>query len=82
MRYLHSQKIVTALIEHVFADQLTTVDFSLGDPATHYFYLRGQRFRADSWGQAQTKGQKFLAPYRLDNSTAGLDPDSLFKHLA
>jgi hypothetical protein len=49
MRYMTSQAIATALIEQVFASELEHVDFPMGDPATHKFYLRKQRFLASAW---------------------------------
>src|ERR1017187_1057889 len=65
MRYTTQHQIVTALIEKVFSAQLTPVPFSMGDPATHYFYMRTQRFRANAWQQAQAENSKFHSHYFL-----------------
>ncbi|HEY0070649.1 MAG TPA: FAD-dependent oxidoreductase [Chloroflexia bacterium] len=81
MRYMTSQQIVTTLIETVFADQLTHVDFPMGDPATHYFYMRRQRFRANSWAEAQSRGEKFETRYYLNPDDVGYSADQLFNKI-
>ncbi len=81
MRYMTSQKIVTSLIENVFASELTNVDFPMGDPATHFFYLRKQGFRANSWDVAQGKSEKFITRYFLDDDDVGYSPDQLFNKI-
>jgi Flavin containing amine oxidoreductase len=78
MRYLDQQEIVANLIEHRFKDMLTSVDFPMGDPATLFFYLRKQRFRANAWTQAQASGQKFETRYVLDDGDLGFSADQLF----
>ncbi|MGP0103587.1 MAG: flavin monoamine oxidase family protein [Solirubrobacteraceae bacterium] len=82
MRYLESMKIVTGLIESVFADELEHVDFSMGNPATHFFYLRKQRFRANAWKQAQEQGQRFHTRYHLNDADVGLSAYQLFDKVA
>ena len=81
MRYTTQHEIVTALIEKVFAAQLTAVPFSMGDPATHYFYMRTQRFRANAWQQAQAEGSKFHSHYFLRPDLCGFSPDQLFNKI-
>jgi hypothetical protein len=78
MRYMTSMQIVTGLIEKVFANQLEHVEFSMGDPASHYFYLRKQRFKADAWTKAQKKGKRFATRYHLNEDDVGLSADQLF----
>jgi Flavin containing amine oxidoreductase len=78
MRYLTSMQIVTTLIEKVFATELTPVKFPMGDPASLFFYLRRQRFRADAWTQAQGQGAKFETRYALNAEDVGYSPDQLF----
>lgn len=78
MRYMTSMGIVTALIEKVFADELEHVEFSMGDPSSHYFYLRKQRFMADAWTQAQKVNQKFKTRYALNDGDIGFSADQLF----
>lgn len=81
MRYIPSQRIVTTLIENVFAHQLIPIEFPMGDPATHYFYLRKQCFRANSWSEAQARGQRFETHYFLDDDDVGYSPDQLFNKI-
>lgn len=78
MRYMTSMGIVTALIEDVFKDELEHVEFSMGDPSSHYFYLRKQRFMADAWTQAQKLDQKFKTRYELNPGDVGFSADQLF----
>ena len=78
MRYMNSQAIATALIEDVFASELQHVDFSMGDPATHKFYLRKQRFWANSWSNGQQQGEPFVTRYDLDPDDVGFDAYQLF----
>jgi monoamine oxidase len=82
MRYMTSQVIATTLIETVFADELTHVDFPMGDPATLLFYLRKQRFAASSWSQAQAQGETFQTRYVMDAGDAGFSADQLFNKIA
>jgi Flavin containing amine oxidoreductase len=78
MRYLTSMQIVTGLIERVFAGELTHVDFSMGNPASLFFYLRKQRFRANAWTEAQRKAETFRTHYALNPDDVGFSPDQLF----
>ncbi|MQA36668.1 flavin monoamine oxidase family protein [Rugamonas aquatica] len=78
MRYLTSQKIVTTLIEEVFADQMEAIDFPMGDPAYLYMYLRKDRCKQNAWTEAQSKGQKLLTRYYLDDDDIGFSADQLF----
>lgn len=78
MRYLTSQKIVTTLIEDIFASRLQAVDFPLGDSSTHYCYMRTQRFKSNAWTQAQAQGKTFTTHYFLRDDLVGFDSDQLF----
>ncbi|MES2117582.1 MAG: FAD-dependent oxidoreductase [Pseudomonadota bacterium] len=78
MRYLTSQKIVTTLIEQVFADQMEAVEFPMGDPADLYMYLRKERCKQNAWTEAQAKGEKLLTRYYLDDDDVGFSADQLF----
>ena len=78
MRYMTSMGIVTALIQDVFKSELKHVEFSMGDPASHYFYLRKQRFMADAWTQAQKLNEKFKTRYALNKDDVGFSADQLF----
>ena len=79
MRYLTSQEIVTTLIEQVF--QLNACEFPMGDPATHFVYMRRQRFRADAWSNAQAKGEVFRTRFFLDDDDQGFSADQLFNKI-
>jgi monoamine oxidase len=81
MRYLTSQALTTTLIEQVFADRLQTRAFSMGDPGHLFFYLRGQRFRANAWSRAQARGRSKHTRYRLHAHDAALSPDQLFNRV-
>jgi monoamine oxidase len=79
MRYMTTQQLVTALIENVFKSELKPVPFPMGKPAMHRFYLRKQRFPANSWTEAQKPGrQPFVTRYQLDAGDVGYSPDQLF----
>lgn len=78
MRYLTSQKIVTTLIEEVFADQMEAVEFPMGDPADLYMYLRKDRCKQNAWTEAQRKGEKLSTRYYLDDDDIGFSADQLF----
>lgn len=78
MRYMTSQAIATALIENVFGSELQHVDFSMGDPATHKFYLRKQRFSANTWTVGQQAGQPFVTRYDLNPGDIGFSAYQLF----
>ncbi len=81
MRYLPTQEIVTALAETVFADRMKAVDFSMGDPAHLFFYLRKQRFRANAWNHAQVRGERFKTGFILNEGDVGYSPDQLFNKI-
>lgn len=81
MRYLNSQQIVTSLIEDVFKDDLSHVEFPMGDPANLFFYLRKQRLRANAWVEAQAHGEKLATRYYLNNDDIGFSADQLFNKI-
>jgi monoamine oxidase len=84
MRYMApTQEIVTALIEKVFAKELKPKGFPMGNPASHFFYLRKQRFQANSWQKAQgaTPPQRFITRYHLDEADLGFSADQLFNKI-
>jgi monoamine oxidase len=86
MRYMEQHEIVAAVIEKVFKNELTPVAFPMGsnDPAqdhTRFFYMRGQRFRADAWENAQANGERFVTRYFLDGDDVGLANDQLFNKI-
>jgi monoamine oxidase len=82
MRYMPSQQIVTTLIEGVFKKELKHVPFPMGKPATHRFYLRKQRFPANSWAEGQKPGhQPFVTRYQLDAADVGYSADQLFNKI-
>ncbi len=78
MRYLTSQKIVTTLIEDVFANQMQAVDFPMGNPADLLMYLRKDRCKQNAWTEAQAAGQKLQTRYYLDQDDIGFSSDQLF----
>ena len=49
MRYLSTHRIMATLVEEVFKNELTSVDFPMGDDAHLIAYLRKQRLRVNSW---------------------------------
>lgn len=81
MRYLTSQKIVTALIEKVFASEMTPVDFQMGDESTLLMYLRKQRVKQNAWEEAQKQGGKLKTNYILDDRDVGFNSDQLFNRV-
>jgi glycine/D-amino acid oxidase-like deaminating enzyme len=83
MRYMTEQKIVTALIEDVFSTQygLKAIDFPMGDPAHRLFYLRQQRFLADSFDEAQTCGNNFKTRYYVGDKFEGKSSDTIFTEI-
>ncbi len=50
----------------------------MGDDASHYFYLRKQRFKADAWTNAQKLGKKFMTRYALNDDDVGFSANQLF----
>ncbi|WP_435096358.1 flavin monoamine oxidase family protein [Halarchaeum sp. P4] len=74
-----AHRIVDALTADVFSGDLDVVDFPLGEPEHHLRYLRGQRFRADAWRDAQVAGETFETRYHLDNEHRGFSPGQLFR---
>ncbi|NMM49823.1 flavin monoamine oxidase family protein [Marinigracilibium pacificum] len=78
MRYLTSQKIVTSLIEDVFKDKLTHVEFPMGDDKNHFGYFRKERFRMSDWEDAQKKGEKLQTRYYLNDDDIGYSANQLF----
>jgi monoamine oxidase len=81
MRYMDAQEIVFSLITKVFPKELPTIPFPMGDPATHFFYARTQRSRANAWSEAQKKGEKFKTNYFLPDELLGWEADQLFNKI-
>ncbi|MEO0044600.1 MAG: hypothetical protein RL329_4048 [Bacteroidota bacterium] len=78
MRYMTSQKIITALIQDVFEDQMHVADFPMGDPSKLFMYLRKQRFLQNQWNVEQEKGKKWETRYHLNDDDLGCSADQLF----
>ncbi|QTL39366.1 FAD-dependent oxidoreductase [Xenorhabdus budapestensis] len=76
MRYLSSQKITASLIEDVF--KLNYEPFPRNDTPNNFFYLRGQRFRADAWSKMQNKDKILKTRYFLDDNSKGHSASQLF----
>lgn len=79
MRYMTQQEIVTTLIERIFS--LPAIDFPMGDPSTHFFYMRTQRLRADAWEKAQKSGTKLQTNFFLRPDSEGFNADQLFNKI-
>lgn len=78
MRYLDSQQIVTQLIENVFKEDLTYIDFPMGDDSNLFVYLRKQRLIANQWLEEQRCGRKLQTRYYLNKEDEGFSADQLF----
>ena len=81
MRYMTSQKIVTALIEKVFKDDLENIEFPMGDNSKLLGYFRKQRFHMNDWEVAQQKGEKLQTRYFLNEDDIGYSADQLFNKI-
>ena len=83
MRYMTTQKIVTALIEDVFSTQfgLKPIDFPMGDDNHHLFYLRGQRFFANRFRQAKITGEDFQTRYFVEDQFKGMSANDIFNYI-
>jgi monoamine oxidase len=81
MRYMESQRMVATLIESVFQDRMTNIDFPMGDDAHLFAYLRGQRLEADAWALAQARGEKLVTRYFLDERDIGFSANQLFNRI-
>ncbi|MCP3169722.1 flavin monoamine oxidase family protein [Myxococcus qinghaiensis] len=81
MRYLQSHEIVNSLITKVFTQEVTPVDFPLGDDSNHYRYLRGQRFKANEWENAQDDRRTYKTRYFLPDAVVGFTSDQLFNKI-
>lgn len=81
MRYLTSQQIVTTLIEKVFVDDMTPVDFPMGNAADLIMYLRKDRCKQSAWTEAQDKGEKLVTRYFLNDDDLGFSADQLFNKI-
>jgi monoamine oxidase len=81
MRYMTSQKIVTSLIEDVFADRLTNIPFPMGEDAHHFGYFRKQRMKMNAWEEAQKNEKKFQTRYYLNDDDNGFSADQLFNKI-
>lgn len=78
MRYLDSQQIVTQLIENVFKEDLTHIDFPMGDDSKLFVYLRKQRLIANQWVESQRRGGKLETRFYLNEGDLGFSADQLF----
>ncbi len=78
MRYLTSQQIVTTLIEQIFKDEMTNVDFPMGSTTDLLMYLRKQRVKQDAWQVEQAQGKKLSTNYLLNEDDLGFNSDQLF----
>jgi hypothetical protein len=78
MRYLTSQAIVTTLIETVFKDWLTPVEFPMGKDERLLVYLRKQRLKASDWDEAHKANDKLVTRYFLNPDDVGYSADELF----
>ena len=81
MRYLTSQMIVTTLIEQVFKNEMTHIDFSMGDPANLIMYLRKERTKQNAWDEAQKQGKELITRYQLNKDDVGFSNDQLFNKI-
>lgn len=79
MRYTNKHMIVMNLVENVF--RLDSVLFPMGDSATHFFYGRGQRCRADAWEQKQRNGLHHVTRYALPSNIVGWNSDQIFNKI-
>ncbi len=77
-RYDTTQELLTTLIEQIFKDELSSIPFPTGDPATLYYYARTQRCRRDAWTTAQAQGLMFRTHYYLRPDLVGWDSHQLF----
>ncbi len=94
MRYLTSQEIVTTLIEGyplsekdlskripVLKDDMTPIDFPMGDPSKLFMYLRKERFKQDDWETAQAEGRKLRTRFYLNEEDIGYNSTQLFNKI-
>ncbi len=81
MRYLTSQMIVTTLIEQVFKNEMTHIDFPMGDPANLIMYLRKERTKQNAWEEAQKQGKELVTRYVLNKDDVGFSNDQLFNKI-
>jgi glycine/D-amino acid oxidase-like deaminating enzyme/monoamine oxidase len=83
MRYMTSQKIVTALIEKVFSQEygLKAVDFPMGNANHHLCYLRKQRFFANRFSQSHITGEDFQTRYHVEDKFKGKSSDTIFTEI-
>jgi monomeric sarcosine oxidase len=78
MRYLTSQEIITTLIEDVFAENLPSINFPMGDSTYLLTYLRKQRLTQNTWEVYQRNNEKLVTNYQLNENTVGFNADQLF----
>lgn len=81
MRYMTSQKIVTALIENVFKEKLKNIPFPMGNNATLFGYFRKQRLKMNAWEIAQNNNENLQTHYYLNDDDTGYSADQLFNKL-
>lgn len=78
MRYMASQAIVATLIEQVFSTTLKSTPFPMGEEAHLHAVLRKQHLKADAWTRAQSRGDRQLTRYMLNEADIGYSADQLF----
>jgi len=81
MRYMSSHRIAATLIEQVFKQHLTAIDFPMGDEAHLLAYLRKQRLRMNDWEVAQQRGKRLNTRYILNNKDRGFSANQLFNRI-
>ncbi len=81
MRYTTSQKIVTGLIEDVFANELTNIQFPMGNNDNLFGYFRKHRVKMQDWNIAQKEGKKLKTKYDLNKNDIGLSAEQLFNKI-
>ena len=81
MRYMSSHRIVATLIENVFKNNITSIDFPMGNDDHLIAYLRKQRLKINSWEEAQQKGKRLNTKYVLNNKDRGFSANQLFNRI-
>ncbi|MGB3079291.1 MAG: FAD-dependent oxidoreductase [Saprospiraceae bacterium] len=81
MRYMSSHEIVATLIEKIFKNEITHIDFPMGDSGNLIAYLRKQRLKINAWTEAQQKGKKLKTRYILNKKDLGFSADQLFNRI-
>ncbi|HZV68696.1 MAG TPA: FAD-dependent oxidoreductase [Saprospiraceae bacterium] len=81
MRYMSSHVIVATLIEKIFKNEITHIDFPMGDGGNLIAYLRKQRLKVNAWTEAQKIGKKLKTRYMLNKKDLGFSADQLFNRI-